>query len=98
MRATSIRRGLLTEWDRDTFAVYCEAVVQWRRSKELLDKALLVGGKRQGLIKNPAWQIMRDAAQIVRAYAQEFGLTPSARSGISLPEVGDDGELARILS
>jgi P27 family predicted phage terminase small subunit len=92
------RRGLLTEWDRDTFAVFCEAVAQWRRAKEMCDAALLVGGKRQGLVKNPAWQIMRDAAQIVRAYGQEFGLTPSSRSGISLPEVGDDGELARILS
>jgi phage terminase small subunit len=41
---------------------------------------------RFGRTKHPALQIVRDQAQIVRAFAQEFGLTPSARSGIELPK------------
>jgi P27 family predicted phage terminase small subunit len=83
-------RGLLTDWDRETFGLYCEAVAQHYRALQLIEPALLVKGRRDGLITNPAWRIYRDSAALVRAFAQEFGLTPAARSGIEVPEVVQD--------
>lgn len=90
-------KGLFTEWDRDAFGVFCEAVVQHRRACELVNTSLLVKGLHGGLVKNPAAQIVRDTAQVIRGFAQEFGLTPSARVGIQIPD-DDSGELARLLS
>ena len=36
-------------------------------------------------VRNPAVQVMRDQAMIVRAYAQELGLTPAARVALRIP-------------
>lgn len=93
-----IRKKVLTPWDVDSFAVFCDAVVQYRKaSAAVATGGVLIKGRRDGVVKNPALQIVRDAAQTIRAYAGEFGLTPSARSGITLPEAGDD-DLESILS
>ena len=77
---TLIRMGVLTSIDRDALAVYCEAVAHYEQAVTLVDKsAVLIRGTR-GLVKNPAMQVARDQAAIIRAYARELGLTPSARS------------------
>lgn len=76
--------------DRDALAVYCEAVALHRRaSKMLAESSVLVrtqrgrgAGAGTGLMRNPLLQVQRDAATTIRGYAQEFGLTPSARSEI----------------
>lgn len=69
--------------DQDALRCYCEAVVSHRRASEVLkNSGVLVKGIHGNLVRNPALQIQRDAAQTVRAFAQEFGLTPSARSSI----------------
>lgn len=91
-------RSLLTEWDRDAFAVFCESVVAYRAAIKLLDAGgLLVKGAKGNVVKNPAHQIVRDHATIIRAFAQEFGLTPSARSSISMPDEEYE-DLNRLLS
>jgi P27 family predicted phage terminase small subunit len=93
------QKRLLTDWDRDAFVVFCEAVITHRRATKLMDQAILVRGLGgSGLVRNPAHQIVRDSAQIIRGFAQEFGLTPAARSGISIQQDEDTGELARLLS
>src|ERR687895_2396251 len=61
------RKGLLTTWDSDAFAVYCEAVIQHRRASSLVES----GGILVKSVKNPALQVVRDMAQTIRAYAQE---------------------------
>lgn len=87
------RRGVLTEWDREAFAVYCEAVVHHRQACEILDaSAVIIRGAQGNLVKNPLLQVIRDQAAIIRAFSQEFGLTPSARSTIKVGEGGPDGE------
>jgi P27 family predicted phage terminase small subunit len=92
-------KGLFTDWDQETFAVFCEAVVHHRLACEATDgSAILVRGAHGNFVKNPALQIVRDCAQTIRAFAQEFGLTPSARSGIELPEGADYDEARRLLS
>lgn len=93
------RKGVLSEWDVPAFAVFCEALVHHRLACEVVDaSAVLIRGRRQdgALVKNPALQVIRDSAAIIRGFAQEFGMTPAARSGIELP-LGDEFEQARKL-
>jgi P27 family predicted phage terminase small subunit len=73
--------------DRDALLCYCEAVVTHRKASALLKKsAILVQGRDGGLVRNPVLQIQRDAATLIRGFAQEFGLTPSARTRVEVPE------------
>lgn len=71
--------------DRDSLTCYCEAVVAHRKASAILARSpVLVQGLHGTLVRNPALQIQRDAAHTVRGFAQEFGLTPSARAGIKM--------------
>lgn len=74
--------GVVSAWDLVTFAVFCELVSIERQSAELVRAGLLTRGRRDRLVMNPAWRILRDCVAQLRTYAREFGLTPSARSGL----------------
>jgi P27 family predicted phage terminase small subunit len=74
--------GVLTHWDRYTFAAYCDLVVQVDRARQGLEAGLLVRARGNTLVTNPLWRIHRDASMLLRAYAMEFGLTPASRSQI----------------
>jgi P27 family predicted phage terminase small subunit len=92
-------KGLLTLWDVEAFTVFCEAVVHHRHACQAVAHTdILVKGALGNMVKNPALQIARDTAQTIRAFAQEFGLTPSARSGIQLPPRVEYDEARRLLS
>lgn len=81
--------GLAFAADRDALVCYCEAVVTHRRACAVMAKsAILIKGLHGGMVRNPALQIQRDSAAAIRAFAQEFGLTPSARSSIRAQEAG----------
>jgi P27 family predicted phage terminase small subunit len=85
--------GILFAADRDSLVCYCEAVVAHRKASALLARSsVLVKGLHGTLVRNPALQIQRDAAAVVRAFAQEFGLTPSARSRIEGKDASDGAE------
>jgi P27 family predicted phage terminase small subunit len=77
--------GVATPADRDALRCYCEAVVTHRRACALLAKSqvLIPGAIKGTIVQNPAVRVQRDSAAMVRAYAGEFGFTPSARSEIS---------------
>jgi P27 family predicted phage terminase small subunit len=80
--------------DRDSLICYCEAVVAHRKASKILAKSpVLVKGALGTLVRNPALQVQRDAAHAIRAFAQEFGLTPSARTRIQVDKQGN-GEQA----
>ncbi|MBB6174200.1 P27 family predicted phage terminase small subunit [Nocardiopsis mwathae] len=82
--------GVLTSWDVDLFAVYCDAVVNHRRaSAEVARRGILVEGQRGNLVKNPALQVARDYADMMSRIGARFGLSPSDRAGIDIVE-GDD--------
>lgn len=79
--------------DRDALACYCEAVVNHRKASAVLAQStILIKGIHGGLVRNPALAVQRDSATLIRAFAQEFGLTPSARSGIAVGGKGAEGE------
>jgi P27 family predicted phage terminase small subunit len=91
------RVGVLTEVDRDAFRGYCEAVARRDQAAPLLAAGLLIRGRDGNLVTNPAWRIYRDADAAVRKWASEFGLTPSSRSSITMPDEGSEDDLARLL-
>jgi P27 family predicted phage terminase small subunit len=75
--------GMSSRADRDTLRAYCEAVITHRRSSALLAKSeVLVKSALGGPVRNPAVAVQRDAAQTLVRLAQQFGLTPAARSEI----------------
>lgn len=75
----------VTAADRDSLICYCEAVEAHRKASAILARSpVLVKGLHGTMIRNPALQIQRDSAHTVRGFAQEFGLTPSARAGIHM--------------
>ena len=79
--------------DGPALRCFCEAVVVHRKASAELDGApLMIVGAMGGLVRNPVLQIQRDAAATIRAFAQEFGLTPSARSSIRAGKAGDGEE------
>lgn len=80
--------GVLTAVDTDIFRAYCEAVVRYEHSAELLERSgPLVKGARTGdLVKNPLHQVVRDNADLMRAMARELGFTPAARTGLKVGE------------
>lgn len=85
--------------DRDALAVYCEAVALHRRASKLLAETNILvrtqrgrgAGSGPAFMRNPLLQVQRDAAATIRGYAQEFGLTPSARSEINLGGASGNG-------
>jgi P27 family predicted phage terminase small subunit len=86
--------GVATMADRDALLCFCEAVVTHRKASAILAKSpILVAGAIKGtVIRNPAIQIQRDAAQVVAALAGKFGFTPSARSEIHRGGAAGHGE------
>lgn len=93
--------GTATPADRDALVAYCEAVIVHRKASALLAQSnvLIRSAKGGALIRNPVVQIQRDAAATLRGFAQEFGLTPSARAEIRMPrESGRGRDAERLLS
>ncbi|MEV2277858.1 phage terminase small subunit P27 family [Nocardiopsis sp. NPDC049922] len=93
--------GTATPADRDALRAYCEAVVTHRKACALLAKSgiLIRSAKGGALVRNPVVQVQRDAAATLRGFAQEFGLTPSARSEIRMArETGRGRSADRLLS
>ncbi len=82
--------GIAHASDSDSLRCFCEAVVVHRKASALIAKSnVLIPGLHGGPVRNPALAVQRDAAQTIRAFAQEFGLTPSARSRITTGATSD---------
>jgi len=85
--------GVLTSVDADSLRIYCECVVRYEHAASMLEKTgPLTRGQKGELVKNPLHQVVRDDADLIRAFARELGFTPSARSSLTAmkePEEGD---------
>ena len=90
---------LLARADRHALAAYCVAVTTHARAaQQVAEAGVVLPGQKAELVRNPATQVLRESAALVRAYAQEFGLTPSARAAIKMPDKLGEDELERLLS
>lgn len=77
--------------DRTAFRTYCMAVQRLHDAQEAIDRdGLTVPGSTGSLVKHPAVAILEAAERSVRAWAQEFGLTPSAEGRLSPAKPDDD--------
>lgn len=89
------RLRLLTGFDIAPLAAYCEAYAAWRTAVEKLKEAaardpvaaaLTVTTRHGGVMQNPLFLSMRQAANDMVRYASEFGFTPAARSRVNTAE------------
>lgn len=92
--------GTISPADRDAMLAYCEAVVNHRlASADIAKRGIIVRGARNhDKVKNPALTVQRDAANIIRTLGAHFGLTPSARVGLTVEPPKAEGGAERLLS
>jgi len=91
------RLGLLSHLDRAALAAYCWAWARLLAAGRVLAESTVLIRKDRRIVKNPAIQVARDAAQECRAWAAEFGMTPSARARMTLPDQNPGDDLERLL-
>ena len=79
--------GLLTEADRESFGCYCVAWSQLRAARKAIDThGLTVPTEKGNVIQNPAVGTANRSMDILRAFANEFGCTPSSRGRMDVGE------------
>ena len=77
-------KGLLAPRYLDTFEVFCDAFVQYRRAASVLARTgPVVQGRMGELVTNPASREFARYASIVRAFGSDFGLSPAATTAIA---------------
>lgn len=91
--------GLLTMVDRAVLAGYCQAYARWRQAEEAIERYGMIGKTESGYVHQlPYVSIAQKSLQLMKNLASEFGLTPAARSRISLgPPEQDDSEREALL-
>ena len=89
------RMGVLTTADGDGLAAYCSLFSQWVKCEAAIKKLGLITvdvDEASGATKvkqNPAVRIKADTIRLMRQFENEFGLTPAARSNLSVGEGRD---------
>jgi P27 family predicted phage terminase small subunit len=74
--------------DADALAAYCHVYTRWRDAEDFLTKHGMVypirddQGRVKCMVQFPQVAIARNLLVVMRAYQQEFGLTPAARARI----------------
>ena len=87
------RLGLLTEVDGSALAGYCQAFARWQQAEKVMtEKGLTFETEKGYLVPRPEVTIARQMMVQMRAFSVEFGLTPSSRGRLTLPEVKDASE------
>lgn len=88
---------MLTGVDTAAFRLMAEHyAIAVQAVTELRDGGLTVEGK-DGTKKNPLAQVFKDNSIAFKAFAVEFGMTPSARVRLKLPEEAEQLSLAEQL-
>ncbi len=84
------RLDLLKPEDRAMLVGYCETWSTFVAARDLVRREGLTIEAKQGLLPHPAVGIMRSSGKELRAFAVQFGLSPSAE--MALGKVTDDGD------
>jgi P27 family predicted phage terminase small subunit len=82
--------GLLTLADRSALAAYCVAYSRWVKAEQQVARyGTIVKSPEKGFpMKSPYLTVADQALESMRKLMVEFGLTPSSRSRIRVPESG----------
>ena len=88
------RLGLLTQVDMAPLASYCQAFSRWYQAEEWIKRKRMVFTTPNGFLqKRPEVTIAHEAMRLMHRFAVEFGLTPSARTRLSVEGRNkDDGK------
>jgi P27 family predicted phage terminase small subunit len=90
--------GLLTAVDGTALAAYCQACSEWEQADIAIQEHGLTTDTGHGIFARPEVRIRDTAAKRMKAFAAEFGLTPSSRSRIQVGHSQDDSDSDGILS
>lgn len=79
--------GILSSVDRAALTLYCQAWDRWRKAEEALEKDGLVITAPSGYpVQNPHIAIANKSLVVMKGLLCEFGLTPSSRTRLHVPE------------
>jgi P27 family predicted phage terminase small subunit len=102
------RKGVLTAWDVEAFATFCDAAVRRRHAAERLDEEgevlyLPVKAKDGSFAgwqqKRNQWAfVWKDANETIQRFGARFGLTPSDRAQLDVGGEAGRDEAAALLS
>ncbi|MFO7537597.1 MAG: phage terminase small subunit P27 family [Chloroflexota bacterium] len=92
------RLGVLTGVDTAAFRLMAEHYAfAVQAAKELRAEGTLTVEGREGPKKHPLLQALRDNSLAFKAYATEFGMTPSSRARLHLPPEAEQLSIADAL-
>ncbi|MBR1437731.1 MAG: phage terminase small subunit P27 family [Synergistaceae bacterium] len=75
--------GVLTEADMAAFAGYCQAYARWKEAEErITDRGLVIRTPSGYPQQVPYISIAQQYLKLMQQFAEQFGLTPAARSRI----------------
>lgn len=97
-----IALGIVNGFDLTALADYCLCVARLAEcERDVTARGILIQGER-GMVKNPALQFTKEYRNQIHKWCEVFGLTPSSRGKMSLPDqpendpfeefLDDDGE------
>lgn len=91
--------GLYTDIDRVALEMYCQAYGDWlyAEKKWRAQGAVLISDETGNAYQNPWYWIANKEWEKLRKMLPEFGLTPSARSRLTVDEPEEEDELAALL-
>lgn len=92
-----VRLDLVKSIDAPGLAAYCEAAATFERAtRDITKRGLVIVNKGKGgtewEVPNPTVGIQMKAGQLLRAWAGEFGLTPSAEQKVGKAAADGDDE------
>ena len=84
-----IAKRVLTFWDVDLFACFCNSTAIYHRAvSEMNGQPLEVTGSRNQPAVHPAFRVAEKAEAMMRATGQRFGLTPGDRAQLRIDHRG----------
>ena len=102
------RKGVLTPWDVETFAAFCDAVVlRHDAQKEIEAEGAVIEqpvfdrhGQLSGhrVVRSQWMLVLKDANADVARFGARFGLTPSDRASLKVGDGKTKDPTARLLS
>ena len=82
--------GLVSLADRAALAAYCTAFSRWVHAEQQVRQygAVVLSPNKKFPMKSPYLCVADQAMESMRKFMVEFGLTPSSRSRIRVPDAG----------
>jgi P27 family predicted phage terminase small subunit len=89
------RLGILTVADEKALACYCQAYGRLRLAEAIIASKGMTFTTPNGFVqKRPEVTIAREAMQLMKAFAAEFGLTPASRTRLHVSPASTSEEAA----